>query len=74
MIPNRVEELAGRRWASETCFAFGSELKLPGGGERLLITLRHGKQQKPERYARGVQQIITIVEDALDIRALGEKV
>lgn len=64
MIPNRVEELAGYRWAYDTCFAFGRELKMPGGRKKLLCTLRRGKDQKPERYAFGVQKIIDIVEGA----------
>lgn len=68
---NRVEWLAGRRWAQDTCFASAAQLKLEGGHIKLLEILRRGLVQKPESYAAGVQEIITIVEDALHVQALG---
>lgn len=70
MIMNRVEWLAGRRWASDTVFACQQELKLEGGIERVLKRLQLGKIQKPADYASGVQEIITIVEDAAHVQAL----
>lgn len=73
MIPNRVEELAGRRWAQDTVFASASLLKLDGGHGKLLEILKRGLVQKPARYAAGVQEIITIVEDAAHVSAIGEK-
>lgn len=68
---NRVEWLAGRRWASDTVFACQQELKLDGGPERILKRLRMGKIQKPADYAEGVQEIITIVEGAISAKAPG---
>ena len=68
---NRVEWIAGRRWAQDVVMSSGSILKLQGGHEMLLKTLRLGLVQKPESYAAGVQEIITIVDDALHVQALG---
>lgn len=68
---SRVEWLSGRRWASDTVLQCAAELKLEGGAERVLKRLNLGKAQKPEDYAKGVQEIIIIVEDALHVQALG---
>lgn len=69
---NRIEWLAGRRWAQDVVMTSGSILKLQGGHEMLLKTLRLGLVQKPESYTAGVREIITIVEDALHVQALGK--
>lgn len=62
MIRNRVEELAGRRWAQETCMASAALLRLDGGHEKLLDMLRRGLKTNNQSYAAGVQQIIDIAE------------
>lgn len=62
MIRNRVEELAGRRWAQETCFASAALLKLDGGHGKLLEMLRRGLNTNNQSYAAGVQEIIDIAE------------
>ncbi len=62
MIRNRVEELAGRRWAQEMCFASAELLKLQDGHDKLLEILRRGLVQKPKSYTIGVQEIIDIAE------------
>ncbi len=63
MIRNRVEELAGRRWAQEMCFSSSELLKLQDGHDKLLEILRRGLVQKPKSYAVGVQEIIDIAEN-----------
>jgi len=70
---NRIEWLAGRRWAQETCFASSSLLKLQGGHAKLMEMLKRGLVEKPQSYAAGVQDIITIVEDAAHVQAPGEE-
>lgn len=62
MHHNRVEELAGYRWAKETCFASAALLKLDGGRAKLVEMLRRGLEQKPASYAAGVQKVIDIAE------------
>ena len=70
---NRIEWLAGRRWAQETCFAAAQLLKLQGGHGTLIAMLKRGLVEKPQSYAAGVQDIITIVEDAVHVQAPGEE-
>lgn len=67
---NRIEYLCGRRWASDVVMQSLNMLKLVGGHEKLLEMLSRGLVQKPESYKAGVQEIITIVEDARDVRAM----
>lgn len=68
---NRIEYLSGHRWAREVCLRSFAEMSIPGGTERILCTLRRGLVQKPKDYSDGVQEIITIVEDAQMVKALG---
>lgn len=70
---NRVEWLAGRRWAQDVVMSSAALLRIDGGLEKVLKTLRNGLAQKPADYAAGVQEIITIVEDASHVQALGVK-
>jgi len=63
MLRNRVEELAGRHWAKEVCFASSALLKVDGGHAKLMEMLSRGLIEKPASYAAGVQQIIQIVEE-----------
>jgi hypothetical protein len=65
-MTNRIEWLAGRRWAKDVCFASASLLKLDHGPAKLLEHLRRGLQQKPASYALGVQSIIETVETAME--------
>lgn len=67
---NRIEYLSGRRWASDVVMQSLNMLKLVGGHEKLLEMLARGLVQKPESYMFGVQDIINIVEDARDVRAM----
>lgn len=50
-----------------------SLLKLEGGHVKVLEMLKRGTVQKPADYAGGVSEIITIVEDAVHVQALGVK-
>lgn len=70
MALNRVEWLAGRRWAKDVCFASEQLLKVAGGVEKLLDMLHRGTVEKPASYAQGVREIITLVEDAQHVQAL----
>lgn len=70
---NRVEFLTGRRWAQDVVMSSASLLKLPGGHVKVLEMLKRGIVQKPADYAGGVSEIITIVEDAVHVQALGVK-
>lgn len=70
---NRVEFLAGRRWAQDIVMSSASLLKLEGGHVKVLEMLKRGTIQKPSDYAGGVSEIITIVEDAVHVQALGVK-
>lgn len=63
MHHNRVEELAGYRWAKETCFASAALLKLEGGHAKLLEMLRRGLVDKPPSYAEGVRKVIKLAEE-----------
>ncbi len=63
MIRNRVEELAGRRWAQEMCFASSALLKLQGGHDKLIEMLRRGLKTSNQSYANGIQEIIDIAEN-----------
>lgn len=66
---NRIEYIAGRRWASDVVMQSSNLLKLQGGYEKLLEMLARGLVQKPSAYMAGVQAIIDIVEDALELKA-----
>jgi hypothetical protein len=68
---SRIEELQGRRWAKEICMLFYAELTVIGGYERLIQKLQWGLVEKPEGYKIGVLEIITVVEDAKYVRAIG---
>ena len=60
---NRIEWLAGYRWAKDVCFEAGALLKTEGGHARLMDMLSRGLIEKPASYAAGVQQIIKIVDE-----------
>lgn len=66
---NRIEYIAGRCWASDVVMQSSNLLKLVGGHDKLLEMLERGLVQKPEAYMAGVQAIIDIVEDALELKA-----
>lgn len=68
---NRIEFLAGRRWAQDVVMSSASLLKLPNGHVKVLEMLNRGTVQKPADHAGGVSEIITIVKDAL--KATGVK-
>lgn len=70
---SRIEELQGYRWARDICFAFADELRLPGGHESLLTTLKRGLVEKPAGYMSGVMQIIATVETVMAIDKMREK-
>jgi hypothetical protein len=63
MIHNRVEELAGYRWAKDTCIDFGNLLGFDGGHAKLMEMLRRGLVEKPPSYAVGVQKVIKLAEE-----------
>lgn len=71
---SRVEFLAGRRWAQDVVMSSASLLKLPNGHVKVLEMLKRGTVQKPADYSGGVSEIITIVEDAVHVQALGDAV
>lgn len=71
---NRIEFITGHRWAREICLRSFGEMALPGGAERILCTLRRGLEKKPKDYSDGVQEIITMVEDAQMAKVLEGKV
>lgn len=68
MIRNRVEYLTGIRWANDVVFSSENTLKLPGGPEKVLEQLRLGLQEKPADYTVGVQDVIDLVQNAMDSR------
>lgn len=71
---SRIEFIAGARWARETCEKAGLLLSTGQGVQTLLPILRRGLECKPKSYADGVQEIIDLLQDAADVRALKEKV
>ena len=56
---SRVEELQGRRWATEICEATARDRVIGAAG--LIKVLERGLVEKPEGYKKGVLAIIEIV-------------
>lgn len=54
-MQNRVEYLAGYRWAETVTRSSIPVLRVKGGKARLLKTLEFGMQEKPQDYVEGVK-------------------
>lgn len=72
-MTNRIEWLAGYRWAKEIVEQSANLLNLMGGSEKMLGLLERGMVQKPPSYAEGVREIVTMVQDFLHVRAMRAK-
>lgn len=59
---DRISYIEGRRHASEIVLSAGGSMKHPGGAERVLENLRRTMQGKPTSFARGVAEIIELLE------------
>lgn len=59
---DRVSYLEGRRHASEIVLAANQTLNTPDGARRVLDSLRSCMQGKPASFARGVAEIIELLE------------
>lgn len=73
MAINRIEWLAGYRWAKDVYTQSFSLLRVKDGPEKLLEMMRRGLVEKPENYSDGVQGFINEYQSALDSATKGEK-
>lgn len=64
---DRVLRLEGRHYGAAIVLDAGLTLREPGGPELVLATLRRATQGKPLSFARGVAEVIVMLERELGV-------
>lgn len=63
---DRLSYIEGRRHATDIVLAANQTLSMPDGAKRVLDSLRSCMQGKPVSFARGVIEIIELLEQEVD--------